>query len=236
MAALHARLVAFVLCLSLLLLPLSDAARSTTSGHSKGHSSASGTPPPTGTQSSTNNIKTQLPTLSTASFVNASTGLAPQPTNVPVVKANTKAPYTLEDSVMVRSDLPINATNGLFFKFNTTINTPIFVSLSLCDGPRIPPYDTSNSTLLNELNMNEDEARQATLVSLFVSDKWSIPRPNADSGLSSSLVDYAQGGWAEVQLPKGSKDGIWIGVFPPTDPRGLDGVYRIQLSASTHCA
>ncbi|WFD46418.1 stretch-activated cation channel mid1 [Malassezia furfur] len=135
---------------------------------------------------------------------------------------------------MVRSDLPINATNGLFFKFNTTINTPIFVSLSLCDGPRIPPYNTSNSTLLDNLKMDEDEARQATLVSLFVSDKWSIPRPNADSGLSSSLIDYAQGGWAEVKLPKGSKDGIWIGVFPPTDPRGLDGVYRIQLSASTH--
>ncbi|WFD41981.1 stretch-activated cation channel mid1 [Malassezia psittaci] len=208
-----------------------DAAKSTSSSSNQRHASSSKSESPTNTQSS-NKIKTQLPTLSTASFVSASTGIASETSGVPVVNAES-TPYVLQDSVMVRTDLGMNQTNGLFFMFNTTADTPIYVSLSLCDGPRIPAYNTSNSTLLSELGLNANQARQVTLVSMFVSPKWSIPRPGPDSGLSSSYLGYAQGGWAQVHLPKGSTDGIWIGIYPPLDPRGLDGIYRVQLSAST---
>lgn len=226
-----------LLCISLLLFTPCDAAKPTaqSSPSSKEkHVNTSVTAAPSSQQSS-GKVKTQLPTLSTNSHVNASTGLAPQATDVPVVKAS-NAPYVLHDSLMVRSDLPIKSGSGLFFTFNTTANKPIYISLSLCDGPRIPAYNTSNSTLLDDLHMNENEARQATLVSMYVSDKWSIPRPGPESDLSQSMIGFAQGGWTEVMLAKGSKNGVWIGVYPPRDARGMDGTYRFQLSASTNCA
>lgn len=203
-------------------------AAKSSSSHSSGNSNSS-----SGLRTSTQKgVHTQIPTQSTASFVSASTGLAPLPTDVPVVVADPK-PYKLNDSMIVRSDLNMNASDGLFYTFNTTANTPIYISLSVCSGPSIPAYNTSNSTLLNHLGRNAAEARQSTLVSMYVSDKWNVPRPGPDSGISSSMTGFAQGGWTDVQLKKGSKDGVWIGVYPPADPRGIDGTYRIQLSAST---
>lgn len=237
MTAVRTGLPALLLCLLLLLCPLCDAAKSASSSTSSRQNAPSGksssnttTSPPSRTNSSAK-IKTQIPTMSTA-HLNASTGLAPQPTGVPVVNAD-KTPYALNDSILVRSDLNLNDKGGLFFTFNTTVNIPIFISLSLCDGPRIPPYNTSDSDVLDELDMNEAEARHSTLVSMHVSDKGSIPRPGPNSNIPSEYRGYAQGGWTEVVLEKGSKNGVWIGVYPPYDARGMAGSYRIQLAAST---
>ncbi|WFD25369.1 stretch-activated cation channel mid1 [Malassezia nana] len=194
-------------------------------------SSASGTSELSAMPSRTNY---HLPTLSTASYVSANTGLAPQATGSAVAATDAK-PFALNDSVTVRSLLSFgsNESEPLFFTFNTTAGQPVWVSLSLCNGPGIPAYNTSNSTLLDEKDKNSKDLRESTLVGLFVSDDASEPRPGPDSGLRASQVGYAQGGWTQVALDKGSQHGVWIGVWPPSDPRDVQGQYEVQLTAST---
>ncbi|WFD07850.1 stretch-activated cation channel mid1 [Malassezia vespertilionis] len=223
----HARLGVLVL-LGLVLVPQIYA-----EGHSKHAGQESHkTKAPTGKIGSGNAVKTTLPMLTTDSRVNASTGLIPQPSSIPVEPAD-EAPYALHDSVMVRSDLSMSDTDGLHYTFAPPPNVPVYITLSLCAGPSIPPYNTSDDNLMDQLGMSADEARQATLVSLYVSDSSNQKKPGPDQGVDKKFVGYAQGGWSEIPVPKGTKDGLWIGVFPPKDPRGLNGTYRIQLAAST---
>ncbi|WFD18211.1 stretch-activated cation channel mid1 [Malassezia caprae] len=175
-----------------------------------------------------------LPTMSTASGVNAHTGIAPQYTGRPV-PATDAQPYVLNDSVTVRSYLQVGpgAPEPLFYTFNTSAGRPVWVSMSLCCGPGIPAYNTSNSTLLDEMDVSAKDLREKTLVGLFVSDSAEEPRPGPDSKLHSDHIGYAQGGWTQVSLPKGVDHGVWIGIWPPNDPRGQQGRYEVQLTAST---
>lgn len=133
----------------------------------------------------------------------------------------------------VRSDLPLNASDGIFYSFNTTRHKPIYLTMSLCHGPSIPAYNASNSTLLNELDMNSEEARTATLVAMYVSTNPEMQRPGPDSDLPQSQIAHAQGGWTSITLPEGTEHGIWIGVWPPVRARGSRGTFRLQLAAST---
>ncbi|KAL4401697.1 stretch-activated cation channel Mid1 [Malassezia pachydermatis] len=197
---------------------------STTSSSSQTVSSSSGL------VSSSNPF--QLPTQSTASFVRASTGIGPQSSIVPVV-ASDSAPYVLQDGVTARSELNINATDGLFFSFNATRDVPIWVSLSLCNGPGIPAYNTSNKTLLNELGLTPFQARVSTLVSVYVSTDAGTQRPGPNHSVLDGQIGYAQGGWTQIVLEDGSDNGAWIGVWPPADARGMTGSYQVQISAST---
>lgn len=190
-------------------------------------SSVSKVPPP-----SNSSNRFGLPTVSTASYVSASTGIAPQYTAAPVAATNAQ-PYQLEDSVTVRSRLDTNATDGLFFAFNTTADLPIWFSLSLCNGPGIPAYNTSNATLLEELGLTSFQARVATLVSMYVSTDVGTTRPGPDHSVLDSQIGWAQGGWTQVALKDGADKGAWIGVWPPSDPRGVNGTFEIQISAST---
>ncbi|WFD21678.1 stretch-activated cation channel mid1 [Malassezia equina] len=175
-----------------------------------------------------------LPTLTTASDVSANTGLAPQASGMPVPAKDTQ-PYLLQDSITVRSYLQVGpgAPAPLYYTFNSSAGKPVWVSMSLCSGPGIPPYNTSNSTLLDDMNMSAKELRQSTLVGLFVSDQADTQRPGPASNLHSDHIGYAQGGWTQVSLPKGAQQGAWIGVWPPSDPRNLHGQYEVQLTAST---
>ncbi|WFD29524.1 stretch-activated cation channel mid1 [Malassezia sp. CBS 17886] len=235
-------LLAALWCLLAGVRAASSSSRSTGTGRTAtthattgGQSSSPRRPPSSASvsRSAAERVDTHLPTMTTASFVNASTGLSPRPTAQPVI-APSDAPYALHDSVLVRSDLQLANTDGLFFTFNASENVPIYVSLSLCSGPTIAPYNTSNTTLLSELHMNADTARTATLVSMYVSDNAREQRPSARSDLDADHIGFAQGGWTQVALPKGVRSGgVWIGLFPPTDARGRTGAFRVQIAAST---
>lgn len=173
-----------------------------------------------------------LPKHSTNSMISASTGIS-RPTSV--VNKNPKPGHAiaLNDSQIVRSNLMINASDGLFYTFNTTKDKSVWISLSLCQGPGIPAYNTSDQDLLDRLDKSADEAQHMTLVSMYVSRDKSNPRPGPKTSSSSKYVVYAQGGWTQISLSKGSDQGVYIGVWPPEDPRNVSGEYVIQMTAST---
>ncbi|WFD35509.1 stretch-activated cation channel mid1 [Malassezia cuniculi] len=175
---------------------------------------------------------TQLSTASIASATTTST-VIPTATSSAARVSATAAPVALNDSMPVRTQLNVTGARGAFFTFNTTADVPIYISMSLCSGPEIPAYNTSNSTLLDELGLNALQARRATLVGMFVSEKSSIVRPGPWSNLPSKQIAYAQGGWASIVLEKGSKNGIWIGIWPPIDAREAFGMFSVQIAAST---
>ena len=173
--------------------------------------------------------------MSTASIQTASrtSTVSPTQSTTAMRVSATARPVALNDSVAVRTNIEATQKKGAFFTFNATRDTPISLSLSLCTGPDIPPYNTSNKTLLDELGMKPQNARQSTLVGLFLSDKASDPEPGPNSHLPDSHVAYAQGGWANIHLKNGAKNGIWIGVWPPADIRGATGLFTVQVTAST---
>lgn len=173
--------------------------------------------------------------LSTASIQTASrtSTVSPTQSTTAVRVSATARPVALNDSVAVRTNIDLAQKKGAFFTFNATRDTPITLSLSLCIGPDIPPYNTSNKTLMDELDMKPQEARKATLVGLYLSDEASEPEPGPNSDLPDSHVAHAQGGWASIHLKDGAKNGIWIGVWPPADIRGVTGLFTVQVIAST---
>ncbi|SHO76181.1 Similar to S.cerevisiae protein MID1 (N-glycosylated integral membrane protein of the ER and plasma membrane) [Malassezia sympodialis ATCC 42132] len=175
-----------------------------------------------------------LPTHSTASGVSANTGIAP-PLTGSAVPATDGQPYMLKDSVTVRSYLQVGpgAPAPLYYTFARGAGQPVWVSMSLCNGPGIPAYNTSNATLLDDMDTSAKDLRESTLVGLFVSDRADAQRPGPRSGLSADHVGYAQGGWTQVALQKGAAQDVWIGIWPPRDPRGAQGRYEVQLTAST---
>lgn len=173
-----------------------------------------------------------IPIASTASSLTAGSVISPQATDIPMVSADQR-PYVLNDTVLVRSDLNLSDTSGLHFEFTHSLETPVHVSLSLCGGPSIPAYNTSNTTLLAQLGMNAAQARQATLVSMLVAHRTAQSSPGPHSNLPAAKTAYAQGGWAEIAVPKGKSDGLWISVYPPLDTRGLSGAFRTEIVAST---
>ncbi|EPQ30908.1 uncharacterized protein PFL1_01806 [Pseudozyma flocculosa PF-1] len=191
------------------------------------------TQPPTSPSASSSATSSQTPT---------STTLSPA----------TATPVALNDSSVVRARLNLNATTGAFFNFtipasayasDDTVRT--WVSLSLCDGPDIPPYNLTENTkptkkLLKSLGMSADEARASTNVAIYASSDPDTQRPGPDSsGLPASWKSYAVGGWASLQLDVRQREDdkdqpIWLGVWPPVDTRNqTTGVYEMQLVAST---
>ncbi|KAJ9478874.1 Stretch-activated cation channel MID1 [Pseudozyma hubeiensis] len=108
-------------------------------------------------------------------------------------------------------------------------------------GPAIPPYNTSNSTLLETLGKSATEARRSTLASLYLSDNelFQLPGPANASVLNSKHIGYALGGSTSVQVDvqkqsDNSSQTLWIGVWPPADSRNVTpGTYQFQIVAST---
>lgn len=207
---------------------------SSSSDSSRGRSSSSGSVSSSGPTASANSKARSSTQLSTASIDKANTTSTVLPTQTaaaPQVTATASA-VPLRDSVPVRTELDARSDVGAFFTFNATEKDTIYISMSLCRGPEIPAYNTSNSTLLDELDLNAEQAQRVTLVGLFVSDKPSIPNPGPKSKLSSKQVQYAQGGWAKLKV-ENAKQGLWIGVWPPVDARNATGTFNAQISAST---
>lgn len=185
-------------------------------------------------------ISTQLPPSSTRSAI---------PGRVTTIYNTTSAVVALNDSIIARSRIDLNATQGAFFNFTVPSSAfsedvkkvSVWTSLSLCSGPAIPPYNTSNSTLLDALDKSATDARRSTLASLYVSDNdlYQYPGPANASVLNSRHIGYALGGSTFVQVDveqqsDNSSETIWIGVWPPEDDRGLpSGTYQFQIVAST---
>ena len=136
---------------------------------------------------------TQLPTAASVPKVSASTNLPSKTRSMPLVEPS-GAPIALNDSQLISTDLDAAAKQGTFFTFKAAEHVPMYISMSLCSGPEIPAYNTSNQTLLDQLDMKAEEARTATLVSLYVSDSPKKPEPGPRSSLSSDHVGHAQGG------------------------------------------
>lgn len=203
-----------------------------TEASSRGNHRSSGGSAKSSTTTANRQQHTQLPTAASVPKVSASTNLPSKTRSMPLVEPS-GAPIALNDSQLISTDLDAAAKQGTFFTFKAAEHVPMYISMSLCSGPEIPAYNTSNQTLLDQLDMKAEEARTATLVSLYVSDSAKKREPGPRSSLSSDHLGHAQGGWTQVTLPKGSKDGIWIGIWPPQDPRGRSGKYRVQLGVST---
>lgn len=216
------------LCLALLGAVLgADTSSSTSSKH---QSSVSGSGKPLHTSGGRASTRMSTASIQTASRTST---VSPTQSTTAVRVSATARPVALNDSVAVRTNIDVAQKKGAFFTFNATRDTPITLSLSLCIGPDIPPYNTSNKTLMDELDMKPQEARKATLVGLFLSDKASDPEPGPGSDLPDSHVAHAQGGWTSIHLKNGAKNGIWIGVWPPADVRGVSGSFTVQVIAST---
>ncbi|GAC98558.1 calcium transporter [Pseudozyma hubeiensis SY62] len=155
----------------------------------------------------------------------------------------------LNDSITARSRIDLNATQGAFFNFtipstafSEDVKTvTVWTAISLCSGPAIPPYNTSNSTLLETLGKSATEARRSTLASLYLSDNelFQQPGPANASVLNSRHIGYALGGSTSVQVDvqqqsDNSSQTLWIGVWPPADSRNVTpGTYQFQIVAST---
>ena len=173
-----------------------------------------------------------LPKHSTNSNISASTGLAsPAPVSSTIPKPD--HPYLLQDATPIRSEVKLDATDGVFFQFMAKPETKLWLSLSLCSGPGIEAYNTSDSDLLKQLDMSPSEAREATLVAMYVATDGRTKNPGPDSGIDSSHTGHALGGWCEVVVESGSSDTTFIGIWPPKDTRGQTGTYTMQLIAST---
>ncbi|TKY85963.1 hypothetical protein EX895_004788 [Sporisorium graminicola] len=155
----------------------------------------------------------------------------------------------LNDSIIARSRVNLNATQGAFFNFTIPPSAftedaktvKVWTSVSLCSGPAIPPYNTSNTTVLEQLDMSATDARRSTLASLYISDNdlFQQPGPANASVLNSKHIGYALGGSTSVEVDvqqqsDNSSRTLWIGVWPPADSRNVTpGTYQFQIVAST---
>lgn len=199
-------------------------------------------------------IVAQSPSPAPPSSTLGSTSLAPSTTRSAIPGRatsilNTTNAVALNDSIIARSRLDLNATEGVFFNFTLeptafsedAKTVSVWTSLSLCSGPAIPPYNTSNTTLLESIEQSAADARRSTLASLYISDDDAFQRPgpaNASS-LDSRNIGYALGGWASLEVDvtqrsDNSSETLWIGVWPPADSRNVTpGTYQFQIVAST---
>ncbi|KAN0065504.1 stretch-activated cation channel mid1 [Thecaphora frezii] len=185
-------------------------------------------------------------TSSPTSSISSTATVTPTVTSTSLSIA-TATPVALNDSTVVRSHLDLNATSGAFFNFTVPASAYAFdntvrtwVSLSLCSGPTINPYNITNTTLLESLGMSADEAQAATNVRMYVSSDSNKQQPGPDTdGISSNWKGYAQGGWVALELDvrqrnEDSDQPIWIGIWPPADLRNqTSGTYELQLVTST---
>lgn len=189
------------------------------------------------------------PTPTASSSSTTATATATATRSVAPVQDATATPVALNDSAIVRTRLDVDSTSGAFFTFNIPASVlaqddPVeaWLSLSICSGPAIPAYNSSNSTLLEQLGLSATEAQRATLVRVYVSDDPEIQRPGPSDAdkISSRRIGYAQGGWTSLELDISKKDDasdqtLYIGVWPPADTREepTDGSYVLQLVVST---
>lgn len=188
------------------------------------------------------------PTINPTSTHLATTSISPVTTtsSIPLVQA-TSTLVELSDSITVSANLDSQSSTPAFFHLNaktssssssTGDSTPVYVTLSLCSGPDIQPYNTTNRTLLEDLELSSEDSKKSTRVRLYVSDSADNTSPGPDNlpsggGMTGNGIGFAYGGYTTIELRDGADDGVWIGVWPPVDTRGLTGTFGLQVQAST---
>lgn len=179
---------------------------------------------------------TQRPTSTSAALTSTTTSAS-------LVDA-TATPYTLNNSVSVRSTISIsNDTNApAFFYLPVAQNEtelPIHVALSLCSGP---DNGVQASLDVNASSSTRRRYLQSAQARLFVSlsnsnTKPGPPESTPDGMQPPSGMAYAHGGFAKLLLNEDGDDqpqGAWIGVWPPEWGWGETGQsFQIQIVAST---
>ncbi|CAO1632033.1 unnamed protein product [Sympodiomycopsis kandeliae] len=184
-------------------------------------------------------VVSQTPGQTTLATSTTSTAL-PSSTRVSIVDASA-TPYVLTRAVPVRASLAIsNDSNApAFFSLPLTGEQqiePIFVALSLCDGPQdgIVPSIASNAS-----NTARMQLSQSAQVRLYVSLIDEITRPGPDDvpdkGSQEGDMKYTHGGWAEMSFSDQDDPVrlISVGVWPPEMGWGVTGNFTVQLVVST---
>lgn len=132
----------------------------------------------------------------------------------------------------ISAALPVNADRGFIFELAPS-ELPLTLSLSLCAGPAIASYNTSNTTLLRtELGLSATAARRSTLPRIFISLDPGNKAPAPGQGAAEGWVE---GGVGVVQLLAGdASDGAWISLWPPADTRDVtSGTWSVEASAAS---
>lgn len=187
-------------------------------------------------------IVNQTPGQTTLATSTTSTALGTKTTSASLVDA-TSTPYTLNNSVAIRSTISIsNDTNApAFFTLPLTGDQQtqdIYVALSLCNGPAqgvVPNINVNTSSALRDRFLESSQAR------LYVSLTGDNPKPGPNSqpnsGKKEGNTEYASGGWAEMAFMAQDRDdateNVYVGVWPPEWSWGVTGNFTIQLVVST---
>ena len=174
----------------------------------------------------------------TSLATSSSATTTPTASRSPVVDA-TSTPVTLVESVPVRATLDIGSAAPAQFRLTLPFkepSSPLYVSASLCSGPAIPAYNTSDSALLKSLGLGAYEASMATLARMYVSTDTGNQVPGPDSKDGSPDEQYLLGGFARNENTDSDPDGAWITIWPPEDTRGVTGSWILSLTASTEGA
>ncbi|KAL9931833.1 hypothetical protein V8E36_009383 [Tilletia maclaganii] len=223
------------------------------------------------------------PTLAqrTSSSSSSSTTAAPSSTS-PAAISPTATAATLSEFLPVRLNLASTSASGIFFRFpipaNTTTTTDtapdgttttlraaptrLSVSISVCGGPSVQPYDVNNSTLVRSLSSRNsaEEVRQLTLLRAYWTDSddalsaggstngdavdpslvadANAPGPNAQDG-NGIQQTHITGGASLIQLriDRDADKVFTLGVWPPQDLRDVsNGTWSVRVTASIYVA
>lgn len=139
------------------------------------------------------------------------------------VPVQTQLKISRDDSDSDDSSQQNDPDSALFFTLNSPNNsdtTPdVYITLSVCSGP--------------EIYLDEDDSGSVddTFLRLVLSTdtKTRIPKP----GSSKVVTVTAYNGFAYHHFGEDSApDGVFIGVYPPKDPKGRHGHMEIEVTAS----
>ncbi|CAO1615946.1 unnamed protein product [Parajaminaea phylloscopi] len=177
--------------------------------------------------------------MATAS-ASASSGALPTNTTSAAVVDATSVPYTLNNSVAVRSTISIsNATNApAFFHLSVPQNesqVPVHIAVSLCTGPLDgiqPTFEANASSSYRRRLLQTAQTR----VYVSLDNEYQTPGTGDNPDRDSDAVAYAYGGFAQIALNEDQKrelDDVWIGVWPPQWNWGVTGTFTIEVVATT---
>jgi calcium channel MID1 len=178
--------------------------------------------------------------LAAAALINAVRSQKPTSSSViATIPAATSTPVTLVESVPVQATLNVNSTTPAQFflaaPFKNDSN-PLYISASLCSGPAIPPFNTTDPDVLEALELSSYDASLTTLVRMYVSTDQANKMPGPNDLNAKPDVQYLLGGYAQDENIDQEPDGAWITIWPPAETRSVSGTWNLTLTASTEGA
>lgn len=180
------------------------------------------------TQVSSPTLNPVISTTRTSTSTSTSTFIPTTSTSTSVVQAtSTLNPIELSDGIPVLTELNSDSSIGAFFRFSSSTSSsissssssssiPVYITISICSGPIIPPYssiddtDDTQNTNKDSLNTNNpSRSSTSTFIRLYVSDQSDNPNPgpnsipdNENQSTGDGIV-YANGGYALLEFKSG---------------------------------